>query len=68
MVKRLITIAVIDAEENDNNNTLIKGWKREWLADILDSDNLIIETLNADYEDIDSLHNVIYMLLILCDV
>ena len=58
-------MAVIDAEENDNNNTLVKGYeKREWLADILD--NLIIETLNADYEDIDSLHNVIYMLLIRC--
>jgi len=51
-------MAVIDAEENDDNKALyIKG--REWQADILDSDDLTIETLNADYEDIDSLHNLL---------
>ncbi|KYN10029.1 hypothetical protein ALC57_17844, partial [Trachymyrmex cornetzi] len=61
MVKRLITMAVIGVEECDDNKALVyvKGReKREWLADILDSDNLIIETLDADYKDIDSLHNL----------
>ncbi|KYN14453.1 hypothetical protein ALC57_13340, partial [Trachymyrmex cornetzi] len=61
MVKRLITMAVIGAEECDDNKALVyvKGReKREWLADIFDSDNLIIETLDADYKDIDSLHNL----------
>jgi len=63
MAKCLITMAVIDAQENDDNKTLIyiKGRtlkKREWLADILDSDDSIIETLDADYEGIDSLHNL----------
>ena len=32
--------------------------KREQLAGILDSDDSTIETLDADYEDIDSLHNL----------
>ncbi|KYN13991.1 hypothetical protein ALC57_13821 [Trachymyrmex cornetzi] len=61
MVKRLITMAVIGAEECDDNKALIYvigREKREWLADILDSDNLIIETSDADYKDIDSLHNL----------
>ncbi|KYN10283.1 hypothetical protein ALC57_17580, partial [Trachymyrmex cornetzi] len=61
MVKRLITMAVIGVEECDDNKALVyvKGReKREWLVDILDSDNLIIETLDADYKDIDSLHNL----------
>ncbi|KYN19314.1 hypothetical protein ALC57_08341, partial [Trachymyrmex cornetzi] len=61
MVKRLITMVVIDAEECDDNKTLVhvKGHeKREWLNYVLDSDNLTTETLNVDYKDIDSLHNV----------
>ncbi|KYN14911.1 hypothetical protein ALC57_12874 [Trachymyrmex cornetzi] len=61
MVKRLITMAVIGVEENDDNKALVyvKGReKREWLADVLDSDNLTIETLDADYKDIDTLHNL----------
>ncbi|KYN24340.1 hypothetical protein ALC57_04059, partial [Trachymyrmex cornetzi] len=47
--------------ENDDNKALVyvKGReKREWLADVLDNDNLTIETLDADYKDIDSLHNL----------
>ncbi|KYQ58525.1 hypothetical protein ALC60_02475, partial [Trachymyrmex zeteki] len=59
IVKRLITI--IGAEENDDNKSLVyvKGSeKRQWLADILDSDDLTIKTLDADYEDIDSLRNL----------
>ncbi|KYN29918.1 hypothetical protein ALC57_00626 [Trachymyrmex cornetzi] len=54
-------MAVIGVEENDDNKALIyvKGReKREWLADVLDNDNLTIETLDADYKDIDSLHNL----------
>ena len=61
MAKRLITMTVIGAKENDDDKVLIyvKGReKREWLADIFDSDNLTIETLDTDYEDIDSLHNL----------
>ena len=52
---------VIGVEENDDNKALIyiKGReKRKWLADIFESDNLSIETLDADYEDIGSLHNL----------
>ena len=54
-------MAVIDAEENDDNKTLVyvKGReKHEWLADIPDSDDLTIETLDADYEDIYSSYNL----------
>jgi len=57
MIKRLIT-AVIGAEENDDNKAVVyvKGREKyEWLADILDSDDSAIKTLNADYIDIDSL-------------
>ncbi|EGI67991.1 hypothetical protein G5I_03348 [Acromyrmex echinatior] len=63
MVKRLITMTVIGAKENDDNKALIyiKGREnREWLAGtILDCDDSIIETVDADYaEDIDSIHNL----------
>jgi len=36
----------------------LKNVKREWLAGILDSDDSTIETLDADYEAIDSLYNL----------
>jgi len=58
MMKCLITIAVIDAEERDDNKVLVyvkECEKREWLAGILDNGNLIIETL--DY----SLYIIIYI-------
>ncbi|KYN41682.1 hypothetical protein ALC56_03902 [Trachymyrmex septentrionalis] len=61
MVKCLITMAVIGVEENDDNKALVyvKVFKkREWLADILNSDDLTIEILDADYKDIDSLRNL----------
>ena len=61
MVKRLITMVVIGVEEDDDNKALVyvKGCeKREWLVDILDNDDLTIATLDADYEDIDSLNNL----------
>jgi len=47
IAKRLITMAVIGAEKNNDKALVyVKGReKREWLAGILDSDNSIIETL-----------------------
>jgi len=54
-------MAVIGAKENDNNNLLymLKDVKkRQWLADIFDSDDLTIETLDADNDDIESLNNL----------
>ena len=59
MVKRLIIISIIDAEEDEDNMALvyIKGYENgKWLVDIFDSDDLTIEPLNTDYEDIDSLN------------
>ncbi|XP_018315469.1 uncharacterized protein [Mycetomoellerius zeteki] len=61
MVKRLITMAVTGVEKKDANKALVyvKGHeKREWLVNILNSGDLTVETLDADYEDIDSLHNL----------
>ncbi|KYN17842.1 hypothetical protein ALC57_09881 [Trachymyrmex cornetzi] len=61
MVKRLIIMTVIGAEENDDNKALVyvEGLeKHEWLVGILGSDDLTIESLDADYEDIDSLRNI----------
>jgi len=62
-VKRLITMAIIDAEgnkddNNDDNKSLVyvkEYEKYQCLTDILDSDNLSIKILVANYEDIDSL-------------
>ena len=50
-------------EENDNNKTLtyVKRFKKkesEQIAGILDSDDSTIETLDVDYEDINSLRNL----------
>ena len=45
-------MVIIGAEKGNKALVYIK---REWLMDISDSDNLIIETLDA--EDIDSLNN-----------
>ena len=61
MTKCLITIGV---EESDDNKAFVyvnERKKREWLADILDSINLTIETLDSDYEDINSLHNLMFL-------
>lgn len=64
MAERLVTKAVAGTEDNDETSSLIyvKGCqKREWLADIIDNDareDLIIETLDVDYEDIESLNNL----------
>jgi hypothetical protein len=59
--KHLITTAVYD--ENDNEAIVyVKGHeKREWLKNILDvnvRNDVIIETVDADYEDIESLNNL----------
>jgi len=61
MAKRLITTAVIGTED-DNALVYVKGHeKREWLRNLLQDDakdDIIIETLDADYEDIESLNNL----------
>jgi len=67
-------MAIIGAEENDDNKTLVKvirlyvkgHQKRKWLADIFDSDDMTIKTLDVDYEDIESLNNL--DITKLCDV
>ncbi|KMQ91626.1 hypothetical protein RF55_8481 [Lasius niger] len=63
--QRLITTAVIGIiqkeEEDESSLVYVKGHeKREWLTDILDDvgNGFIIETLDADYEDIDALNNL----------
>jgi len=46
---------------DDSNILLIRYQKREWLKDILESDardDIIIETLDAGYEEIESLNNL----------
>lgn len=61
MAKRLITSAVCNTEEdNDNVIIYVKGpQKRDWLLDMLDTDEgIYIKTLDADYEDIESLNNL----------
>ncbi|KYN01369.1 hypothetical protein ALC62_07842 [Cyphomyrmex costatus] len=56
MAKRLIIEAVT---EDDEALIYVKGLeKRQWLANILDCDNAIIETLDAHYEDVESLRNI----------
>jgi len=55
LMKRLITMAVIGAEKNDDNKALIY---MKNVNGILDSDDSTIKTLDADYEDIDSIHNL----------
>jgi len=58
MARHLITLAVVS-----KTLSYIKGerQKREWLKDMLESDardDIIIETLDADYENIESLNNL----------
>jgi len=69
MARHLITSAVVDTEDDDDALVYVKRYqKREWLKDVLENDardNIIIETLDADYEDIESLNNLD---VILCDV
>jgi len=55
-------MAIIDAEGNEDNNddnkslVYVKEYEKyQCLTDILDSDNLSIKILVANYEDIDSL-------------
>jgi len=63
--KRLITMAVAGTEENDNDNetfVYVKGsQKREWLKDTLENEvrnDMIIDTLDVDYENVGSLKNL----------
>ncbi|KYQ50957.1 hypothetical protein ALC60_09949 [Trachymyrmex zeteki] len=56
MAKHLIKEAVI---EEDEVLVYVKGLeKRRWLADILNSNGVIVETLDAHYEDVESLRNL----------
>ncbi|KYN15205.1 hypothetical protein ALC57_12580 [Trachymyrmex cornetzi] len=56
MVRRLITEAVL---EEDEAVVYVKGHeKRGWLADMLDTDDIIVETLDAHYKDVESLRNL----------
>jgi len=61
MARHLITSAVVDTEDDDAL-VHVKGYqKREWLKDMLKNDakdDIIIETLDADYKDIESLNNL----------
>ncbi|KYN14582.1 hypothetical protein ALC57_13216 [Trachymyrmex cornetzi] len=53
IARRLITEAVL---EEDEAVVYVKGHeKRGWLADMLDTDNIIVETLDAHYKDVESL-------------
>ncbi|KYN12124.1 hypothetical protein ALC57_15717 [Trachymyrmex cornetzi] len=56
MVRRLITEAVL--EEDEAVVYVKEHEKREWLADMLDTDDIIVETLDAHYKDVESLSNL----------
>jgi hypothetical protein len=62
--RQLITTAVLDNENVNDKDIVIyvKGHeKREWLRDLIQydrRDRAYIETLDADYEDVDSLNNL----------
>jgi len=60
MARHLIISAVVDTEDDDAL-VYVKGYqKREWLKDMLESNarDDIIETLDADYEETESLNNL----------
>ncbi|KAL6258202.1 hypothetical protein P5V15_010130 [Pogonomyrmex californicus] len=56
-----LTKAVHGTKDDDNDDVVIyvKGHeKRQWLWNFLDDERMYIETLDADYEDLDSLNNL----------
>ncbi|KYN15198.1 hypothetical protein ALC57_12588 [Trachymyrmex cornetzi] len=53
-VRRLITEAVLEGDVVYVN----EHEKRGWLADMLDTDDIIVETLDAHYKDVESLRNL----------
>jgi len=60
MARHLIISTVIDIEDDDAFVYDKECQKREWLKETLESDardDTIIKTLDADYEDIESLNN-----------
>jgi len=61
MARHVITLAIIDTE-NDDALVYVKIYKkREWLENMLKSDardDIIIEILDVDYENIESLNNL----------
>jgi len=61
MARHLITLAVVGTEDDDAL-VYVKGYqKQQWLKEMLKSDardDTIVETLDDDYEDIESLNNL----------
>jgi len=56
MARHLIISPVVDTEDDDALVYVKRYQKREWLKDILESgarNDIIIETLDADYEDVE---------------
>jgi len=61
MARYLITSVVVGTEDDDALVYVKEYQKREWLKEMLERnarDDIIIETLDADYEDIESLNNL----------
>jgi len=71
MTRHLITSAVVGIEDDDVL-VYVKGCqKREWLKDMFESDardDIIIETLDADYEDIEPLNNLDVINTMRCNI
>jgi len=61
MARHLITSAVVGTKDDDAL-VYIKGYQKwEWLKDMLENDarnDIIIETLDADYKDKEFLNNL----------
>ena len=59
---QLIATAVLGTENGNEDIIYVKGHeKREWLMNMIQYDRqhrVFVETLDADYEDVDSLNNL----------
>jgi hypothetical protein len=59
VAKHLITTAVTEDDKDGATLVYVKGLeKRDWLLDMLECDNAIVETLDEHYEDVESLNNL----------
>jgi len=64
MAKEFIIKAMIDIEDNDDDNNLVyvKGYeKREWLQNLFQDnarEDVYIENIDAHYEDMESLNKL----------
>ena len=59
MVQRLITEAVNGQSDDYDALIYVKGLeKRGWLMDIIKNDNIIVETIDNHFNDIESLENL----------